>query len=115
MTDKYFVCAKWFKDVDPNNPEIAFEEVDAYGHIPYNKDVKSHSLSLRLRLITGEFEAYRNFHDNNEEIAFKSKNLQDVLDFINSERRVFWKHGMDVWMECQHERPNKSHNCMVKK
>ena len=24
MTDKYFVCAKWFKDVDPNNPEIAF-------------------------------------------------------------------------------------------
>ena len=131
------VCENEFKVEDPDNPGYALCEVDFYAWIPANDKVPNHRLSLRKNLKTGEYELYRHFvrrmmvdfhsvtmitnadDDVQDEVIFKSKDLQAVLDRGKEEWDKFhlvWakqEHGRDL--VCKHEHPFKSYLCDVMK
>ena len=117
--DMYYICVEQFDTPDPQDPSIAMDEWDAYGSIPYNAQEKNHRLSLSYRLAPKEFEAYRYYYNqldpkkSRDETIFKSKNLQEVCDFINDQILYYRKHEGD-FAECKHERPHMSISCEKK-
>lgn len=116
---------------DKSQPGYSMHEIDWYAWIPSGSDLKPHRLSLRKNLKTGEFEAYRRFHETvlmsrrdvsvittddsgREIVAFRSRSLQKVVDFCNGEYTKY--HGEDTPdVVCMHEYPVKSSSCMKPK
>jgi len=103
------ICEYGFEAEDSNNPGYSILEVDYYAWIPsaMRKTMPNHRLSLRKNLKTNEYEVYRHFvraiqgmlilggkftpkvrthisARTQDEIAFKSKSLQDAVSFANS-------------------------------
>ncbi len=128
-----YICEYCFERPDPNNPKYSMLEVDIYAWIPYDKQVEygvqNHRLSLRKNLETGEFEVYRRYHRpliinrkavtifthqdlGIEEVVFKSKSLEEAVEFANKECEKF--HGeIEPDKVCQHKYPHKSSFCFT--
>ena len=131
------VCENEFKVEDSDNPGYALCEVDFYAWIPQSNEVPNHRLSLRKNLKTDEYELYRHYvqqimlgfsnlqmvtnqhADVEDEVIFKSKDLQSVLDRGKEEWDKFhlcWaKKPHDRDLVCTHEHPTKSLLCDVMK
>ena len=105
------ICELAFSDPDPKNPKYSMREVDFYGYVPLDSQLKfsveSHRLSLRKNLETGKFEIYRFFHGReDEEVAF-SGSFQEALDFAHTEWMKYWGFlgEREKDMACRHKEP----------
>lgn len=127
------VCSTEFEQPDPKNPDYSMTEVDYYAHIPYGSDFPQHRLTLRKCLATGEYEAIRVYqqryfisrrgvsidtgHETGQvEVAFKSKSLAEVLDFLNGEVKRFWGQvhpEREPDKPCEHKPPNLHYRCRI--
>lgn len=107
------ICEYNFLDDDPDSPGYSHAEVDYYAWIPFKHHsmMPNHRLSLRKNLVSDEYETYRAYHlgttvqrikavheereetgimithtpSGIEEVAFKSKDLQEILEWGNRE------------------------------
>jgi len=128
------ICEYEFLTPDPKNPNYSLCEVDFYAWIPPDSGFPNHRLSLRKNLKTGEYEVYRRYHQRVvamkrglfmethkdlgiEEVAFKSKSLEEAIIFANKEVRRFHKPSEGEWEDkvCQHKYPVKSTFCKAHK
>ncbi len=108
-----YICEYNFLDEDPNIPGYSMSEVDYYAWIPADKwkEIPNHRLTLTKNLITEEYEFHRVYMNiligqlkglgivvtqrkaGYTEVAFKTKDLQEALDWGNKE--VIRLHGHD--------------------
>jgi hypothetical protein len=88
------ICEYEFSTPDPRNPKISLVEIDQYGHVPLGSaihPVEQHRLTLRKNLETGEYEAYRHYHQTKrDEVIFSSKDLGKIVSLIDREVRRVW-------------------------
>jgi hypothetical protein len=120
------ICEYNFLDEDPDSPGYSMSEVDYYAWIPakWHSAMPNHRLSLRKNLVSGEYEMFRAYHRGTtvaqiklvheereetglmithtpsgiEEVAFKSKDLQEILDWGNREWNL-WHQAPDYKRE----------------
>jgi hypothetical protein len=121
------ICESEFERPDPNNPDYSLAEVDFYAWIPATCGFPNHRLSLRKNLKTGEYEVYRAYVEarliargplmvitneptEKEEVAFRSKSLEEAIAFARSEVKRFHGHDTNDRV-CTHRYPNKSMFC----
>ncbi len=113
---------------DREDPGYSQAEIDFYAWIPSGSGVQNHRLSVRMNLVSLEFEVYRayaqavvvsrrettmisNVEDEREEVIFSSKDFQAALDKASEEAaRFHGDHPRDL--ACQHEPPAISSLCM---
>lgn len=119
------ICEFDFTEEDKKNPCYSMTEIDVYAWIPCTDDgghsndgQRNHRLSIRKNIATGDFEAIRVFYDTNfpvlaTRIAKKSKTLQEIINFTNSEASKYHGTGDDV--VCQHKFPNSSIFCKIER
>ena len=104
-----YICEYNFLDEDPNIPGYSMSEVDYYAWIPADKqkEIPNHRLTLTKNLMTKEYEFHRVYMNTvigqlrglgivvtqqekgYTEVAFKTKDLQEALDWGNREWNRF--------------------------
>lgn len=122
------ICEYYFDHPDPKKPNYGSTEWDIYSWIPAHPDIANHRLSIRKNLLTGEYEVYRHFiqqllvkraagimiHNESAEkldqVAFKNKSLQAILDFTNEECAKYHGESQNDQV-CQHSYPQKAALC----
>lgn len=103
----FIVCEFGFNVRDKFNSKYSTREIDFYGHIPYEfqmKGIENHRLSLRKDIDDNVFEVYRFYHRKREvEVIFRGEFI-DALDMANIERNKFWGYMGEIEMvvPCQH-------------
>jgi hypothetical protein len=105
------ICELGFEDEDVNRAGYSMREVDFYALVPYDSqrryNIKNHRLSLRKNLMTGEFEVYRFYPDEEREEVVFSGDFEDALEFANNECNRYWGHlgRREPDRPCQHKYP----------
>jgi len=135
-------CEGEFEQPDPRDPDHSMCEVDFYAWIPYEKQhgtegVPNHRLSIRKNLKRGEYEVYRRYYHpvqftarmeglpvhvlagedtGREQVVFRSKDLQEALDFAVGEWNRFHgteEHQHERDLVCEHRHPRRSWLCKI--
>tara|TARA_Y100000310_G_C20635890_1_gene791136 strand:- start:519 stop:938 length:420 start_codon:yes stop_codon:yes gene_type:complete len=131
------ICETEFITPDPNDPEIALNEVDYYAWIPQTPGVPNHRLSLRYRFSTGQYEVYAMLvkrevtpfvgaiavtqrPTGTEVTRFISTSLQEAIDYADNQWHLYhdsWAHdgGKQNDQVCTHQYPTRAFGCKIKK
>ena len=127
-----FVCESLFNAPDKSNQNYSFDEFDFYVKIPKRTDMRNHRLTLYKNLTTENFEVYRQFMQEykisakiEDEIAdvttqidtdlketAKRGTLKECLDFVNQERKKYWKFH-NLYCICKHQYPQCALHCTI--
>lgn len=80
-----------FDGEDSNKPGYSLGEVDRYFWIPvkYHAQVPNHRLSMRMNLVSGKFELYRYYYDDQIEEILIEGSLEEVVSQCNLEVKRF--------------------------
>ena len=76
------VCESNFVGVDPDYPDF-IGGIDVYGHLPYGAAEPQHRLTMGKDRITGEYIAWKRYHERVEIISRKG-----ITGFIEREGKV---------------------------
>ena len=113
------VCEYTFTREDPNDENYSMHEVDCYIYVPLPKrnGGENHRLFLRKNLITEEYELCRSFYASDYsglemglDVIFKDKDLTQVIERANTERREVWPDKEDNTV-CTHEQAHRHIRC----
>jgi len=136
-----YICEYSFVTEDPTIPGYSSLEVDFYAWTPqkFHSQIPDHRLSLMKNLTTGKYEFHRVYmktligvlrglgivvtqkQAGYTEVAYKTENLQEAIDWGNQECKRFHyepgaEHSPSLFISwdnkvCQHEPPHMSSFC----